>query len=131
MKAYWEKRREEMQDKQDALLQEMRDEQTGISSHMKGVEKYTKADMQQMRDEGIGSISRVNLVVSDLVNHPPHYTFGKYEVIDVLMDWFGSEPLLWNATKYLARWDKKGDAIQNLEKAVWYINKKIEQLKGE
>lgn len=91
-----------MLDKQDALLQEMRDEQTGISSYMKG----------------------------DLVNHPPHYTFGKYEVVYVLQDWFPNEPLLWNATKYLPRWDKKGDPIENLEKAVWYINKKIEQLKG-
>ena len=24
----------------------------------------------------------------DLVNHPSHYTFGKYEVLPILMDWF-------------------------------------------
>jgi hypothetical protein len=29
----------------------------------------------------------VKAVKKDLVNHPPHYTFGKFEVIDVIDDW--------------------------------------------
>ncbi|GHV86254.1 hypothetical protein AGMMS50230_18620 [Spirochaetia bacterium] len=29
---------------------------------------------------------------NDPVNHPGHYTFGKYEVIDVLEDWFPIGP---------------------------------------
>lgn len=66
----------------------------------------------------------------DMVNRPPHYTFGKYEPADVADDWYGTEPLLWNANKYIARWDKKGDAIENLEKAIWYLSRKIGQLKG-
>ena len=28
----------------------------------------------------------------DNVNHPGHYTFGKYEVIDILEDWFPADP---------------------------------------
>lgn len=67
----------------------------------------------------------------DLINHPPHYTSGKFETIEVLEDWFATEPLLWNATKYLSRWDKKGGAVENLEKAVWYIQRKIGKLKEE
>ena len=65
----------------------------------------------------------------DMVNHPAHYTFSKYEVADVSDAWFPTEPLLWNANKYTARWDKKGDPIENLEKAVWYIQRRINQLK--
>lgn len=67
---------------------------------------------------------------NNMVNHPPHYTFSKYEVADVADEWFGTEPLLWNATKYLARWDKKGDAVENLEKAVWFIKRKIDKIKS-
>lgn len=67
---------------------------------------------------------------SDMVNHPSHYTFSKYEVADVADAWYPNEPLLWNANKYLARWDKKGDPIENLEKAVWYIQRKIAKLKA-
>ena len=65
----------------------------------------------------------------DMVNHPPHYTSGKYEVIDVLEDWFAHEPLLWQTVKYLGRWDKKGDPLENLEKAEFYLKRKIQQLK--
>lgn len=67
----------------------------------------------------------------DMVNHPAHYTFGKFEVADVADDWYATEPLLWNANKYMARWDKKGDPIENLEKAIWYIQRKINKLKEQ
>lgn len=57
----------------------------------------------------------------DNVNKPSHYNFGKYEVIDVLEDWFPETPLLWNAVKYIARWNKKGNNsyifIENLKKS--------------
>lgn len=65
----------------------------------------------------------------DMVNHPAHYTFGKYEVIDVLQDWFFDEPLLWQVTKYLARANHKGNTIQDLEKAKFYLERKIAELK--
>ena len=64
---------------------------------------------------------------NDNVNHPAHYTFGKFEVIDVLMDWFASDPLLWQVGKYIARAGRKGSALEDLQKAAWYLNKKIEQ----
>ena len=67
--------------------------------------------------------------MADFVNHPPHYTSGKYEVIDVLEDWFAQEPLLWQTVKYLGRWNKKGDPLENLEKAEFYLKRKIQQLK--
>jgi hypothetical protein len=64
----------------------------------------------------------------DLVNHPPHYTFGKYEVLDVLMDWFPQSPLMWQVVKYIARAAHKGNLIEDLKKAQFYLNKQIEIL---
>ncbi len=64
--------------------------------------------------------------MSDPVNHPPHYTEhpSGIECIQV------TEHLSFcvgNAIKYLWRADlKHPDAIQDLKKAVWYINREIE-----
>jgi hypothetical protein len=65
----------------------------------------------------------------DPVNHPAHYTFGKYEVADVLEDWFPADPLLWQTGKYIARAGRKGPALQDLEKAAWYLARRIEKEK--
>jgi hypothetical protein len=61
------------------------------------------------------------------VNHPSHYTFGQYEVFDVLQDWFPADPLLWQAVKYLARAGRKGPALEDLQKAGWYLARRIKQ----
>lgn len=66
----------------------------------------------------------------DMVNHPPHYNFGKYEVLDVIEDW-KLEYHEANAVKYIARAKYKGKRIEDLEKAVFYLNRKIAALKKE
>ncbi len=63
---------------------------------------------------------------SDPVNHPSHYTFGKFEVLDVLMDWFPRDPLLWQVAKYISRCAHKGSVLEDLRKAQFYLNKRIE-----
>lgn len=72
---------------------------------------------------------------SNAVEHPSHYTFGKFEVIDVLMDWFPSDPLLWQVGKYIARASHKGNKLEDLKKASWYLQRKIDlvetSLRGE
>lgn len=63
----------------------------------------------------------------DAVNHPSHYTSGKIEVIEAIEDWqLGFH--LGNAVKYIARAGKKDPkkVVEDLEKAVWYIRRKIE-----
>ena len=60
---------------------------------------------------------------------PVHYTFGKYEVIDILEDWFPQDPLLWQVGKYIARAGRKGSAVEDLEKAKFYLERKIARLK--
>lgn len=67
----------------------------------------------------------------DMVNHPPHYCFGKFESADVLDDWFPKDPHIWTAVKYLSRYEHKGKPIQDLQKAIWYINRRIGVLRAE
>lgn len=68
----------------------------------------------------------------DNVNHPSHYTFGKYEVIDVIEGWgLDKEFCLGNTIKYIVRAKHKGNELEDLKKAQWYLNRKIEQLEKE
>lgn len=68
----------------------------------------------------------------DPVNHPAHYTGGQIEVIDFIDDKQLSY-CLGNAVKYISRAGKKDPAktIEDLQKAVWYLNHEIEKRKRE
>jgi hypothetical protein len=63
------------------------------------------------------------------IDHPIHYG-GKsnlYEAIKVIEAW-GLGFCLGNCVKYIARAGKKGDAIEDLEKARWYLDREINKL---
>lgn len=64
--------------------------------------------------------------MSNNVNHPSHYNVGKIEVIDAIEAWELNFSL-GNAVKYIARADHKGQPIEDLEKARWYIDREIER----
>lgn len=68
---------------------------------------------------------------NDNVNHPAHYTDGKIEVIDYIQD-KDFNFCRGNAIKYISRAGKKDKAkeIEDLQKAVWYLNKEIERLQS-
>lgn len=70
--------------------------------------------------------------MADIINHPPHYTLGKIEVIDFIED----KELnfnLGNVVKYVARAGHKkssgksldAKALEDLKKAQWYLNREI------
>lgn len=63
------------------------------------------------------------------VNHPKHYNHGKFEVIDVIEDW-ELDFHIGNVVKYVSRAGRKNDdtEIQDLKKALWYLQRKIEIL---
>ena len=63
----------------------------------------------------------------DLVEHPPHYNHGKYETIDVIEDW-GLDFHCGNAVKYISRHKYKGQAKKDIEKAIWYLQRYLEEL---
>ena len=65
----------------------------------------------------------------DNVNHPSYYTDGKIEVIEFIEDKnFGY--CHGNAIQYISRSGKKSKEteIQDLQKAIWYINRRIQEL---
>jgi hypothetical protein len=63
---------------------------------------------------------------ADPVNHPAYYKVGGVETIDFIE----AKDLsyhLGNAVKYISRADHKGNRLQDLEKAKWYIERAIAQ----
>lgn len=66
----------------------------------------------------------------ETVNHPSHYGGDTtYETIKVIEAW-GLDFHLGNAVKYISRAGKKDPAKekQDLQKALWYINRKLNLL---
>lgn len=66
----------------------------------------------------------------DHINHPPHYTHGGIEVIDAIEAW-GLGFHLGNVVKYVARAGHKGDALSDLRKARWYLDREISRMEEE
>lgn len=69
--------------------------------------------------------------MSESVNHPAYYNTGKIKVIDFIEDQklgFSTG----NAVKYIARAVKKNPntEIEDLRKAVWYLNRRIAELEA-
>lgn len=63
----------------------------------------------------------------DVINHPSHYTRGKIEVIDFIED--QQLPYhLGNVIKYIARAGYKGDKLEDLKKARWYLDRYIDKV---
>lgn len=71
-----------------------------------------------------------------IINHPQRYGGDtQYECVKVLKAWMSEEEyrgwLKGSAIKYLCRLGKKDDAVQELNKSAWYVNKLIESYKEE
>jgi hypothetical protein len=64
---------------------------------------------------------------ADPVNHPAHYKVGGIETIDFIE----AKKLnynIGNVIKYLTRADHKGSRKQDLQKALWYLNRELSSL---
>ena len=68
--------------------------------------------------------------MSDPVHNPPHYKSGGIEVIDVI-EAFELGFRLANVVKYVLRAGRKGDALEDLEKAAWYLDREIDKLETQ
>ena len=68
--------------------------------------------------------------MSDPVNHPDHYTSHPSGVECVEITKY-HDFLTGNSLKYIWRHQYKGHPIEDLKKAVWYLNKRIEMLENE
>ena len=68
-----------------------------------------------------------NVSVKDNVNHPEHYKTGGIETIDFIE----AKSLgyhLGNVVKYITRADHKGNRLEDLKKAQWYLNRAVANL---
>ena len=65
----------------------------------------------------------------DNVNHPEHYKVGGIETIDFIE----AKQLsynLGNVVKYITRADHKGNQLQDLQKALWYLEREIKNVQA-
>ena len=73
-------------------------------------------------------LSRVDLTADEelsAVDHPSHYhAQSGVEVIDAVEAW-GLGFCLGNVIKYVARAGHKGDAREDLQKALWYLTREL------
>ena len=74
-------------------------------------------------DMGFGDVNE------EKVDHPSHYNSGKIEAIDAIEDWnLGFHD--GNALKYIARHKHKQSPCEDIEKAIWYLERHLEILKA-
>lgn len=64
----------------------------------------------------------------EMVNHPKHYQGNGLEAIDVI-EAFNLNFNLGNAVKYILRCGKKDNDLQELNKAIWYLERELKNRK--
>tara|TARA_B100001093_G_C26680599_1_gene950223 strand:+ start:77 stop:481 length:405 start_codon:yes stop_codon:yes gene_type:complete len=93
--------------------------------------KHSTNDAWMDLDNWIG---QKDVISTDRVNHPSHYTRGTQEAIDIIEDAIQDAPspvegmLQAQALKYLLRLWLKDDPKQDARKAAWYLERLIEKL---
>jgi flavin-binding protein dodecin len=105
----------------------IQDEVDKYHAKLKNVAPYVpmQIDLTQHKD---GSITEKITMIepeADPVNHPAHYKIGGIETIDFIE----AKRLnynMGNAVKYITRADHKGNRKQDLEKALWYIQRELD-----
>lgn len=91
-----------------------------LSKPYKKEEDDKKSKLKQTLQKELDAVQK-----EDVVNHPSHYTRGKIEVIDFIED--QQFPYhLGNVIKYISRAGHKGDKLEDLKKAQWYLARYIE-----
>lgn len=64
---------------------------------------------------------------NDMVNHPAHYETNGIECIDAMIASQGKESVksycVCNAFKYIWRHQHKGKSVEDIQKAIWYLNR--------
>ena len=91
------------------------------------------ADMMRRMTESQGAGQPA--ITADMVNHPPHYTQGGMETIDIMEAKSTPEEfkghLKLTALKYLTRAGHKESELQDAKKTQWYVNRWVKTLEKE
>jgi hypothetical protein len=75
--------------------------------------------------------------MTDPVNSPSHYQYGKFEVIDILEEAVSRAPnpvtgsLQYQVLKYMLRLWGKDNPLQDAKKSRWYLDRLIEKMEAE
>ena len=94
----------------------------------------TDKEIEQVINEEYEKDNSINKDKQDMIN-PSHYKKGGIEAIDYMKAKSTSEEfkghLRLTALKYLSRYGQKDNELQELEKAKWYLDRLIQELKNE
>jgi hypothetical protein len=94
-------------------------------------ETYEDFTQEQIADmiNRVGQGAGAKPITADMVNHPPHYTQGGIETIDIMEAKSTPEEfsghLRLTAIKYLSRAGLKESTLIDLKKAQWYVNELV------
>jgi hypothetical protein len=85
--------------------------------------KKNQMNLTEIRDGQV----RLIKALTDNVNHPPHYKVGGIETIDFI-EAKSLSYNLGNVVKYITRADHKGNTLEDLKKAQWYLNREVQTM---
>lgn len=96
---------------------------------------YTNAEIKDLASRIVkleGIIEKEQDMKNDNVNSPAHYRQGGIECIEAIKASMSEEGfrdyLKGNVMKYIWRYKHKGKAIEDIEKALWYLNRLKDEL---
>ena len=88
-----------------------------------------------MKTKVIKNMPNKNMIImqaDDKVNSRSHYLKGRKETIDVIQDGMTDDEyhgyLKGNVLKYVSRYKFKGEPLEDLKKAQWYLNRLIKEV---
>lgn len=96
-----------------------------VISKTETTESYITAD--SVKDLYDVTTDKKSNRITNVIDHPSHYNRGKIEVIDFIEDQ-GLSFHLGNVIKYIARAGSKGDKLEDLKKARWYLDRYINEV---
>lgn len=99
--------------------------------------KWAKSDVTvlELAVPGTGVAVPAEAKGRDPVNSPSHYASGGIECIEAIKASMTSEAfkgyLKGNVQKYMWRYEKKVNPVEDLKKAIWYQNRLVQELELE
>ena len=97
---------------------------TGASASTVYSVRWLMKKEQKIDLTAAGSPIKTEFIMPDPVNHPAHYTTGGIETIDFI-EAKNLNYNLGNVVKYITRADHKGNRVEDLQKAKWYLEREI------
>lgn len=102
------------------------------------IDRYTNAKIRSLgsRIEKLQEvIEKGSNMKNDNVNSPAHYRQGGIECIEAIKASMSEKGfrdyLKGNVMKYIWRYEHKGRVIEDIEKALWYLNRLKDELYGQ